>query len=128
MTEKKSFLQRSKKPLIFLGVAVLILIIVVVNMNSNREKTVKVTIEKAGKLNLTALVSASGEVKPKKSINISAMVPGRIVNRQPTPSEDGSIGNMRWAWCWWIRALTIRYDAGGEVRDWERARQMGRDE
>ncbi len=79
MTEKKSFFQRRKKVLIVLGVALLLLIIIVANLNSRREKTVKVTVENIKRQSLTSIISASGEVKPKKSINISAQVPGRIV-------------------------------------------------
>jgi len=39
----------------------------------------KVTVEKAEKHDLTSKISASGEVKPKKNVNISAHIPGRIV-------------------------------------------------
>lgn len=79
MSEKKSFFKRKKK-LLIAGAAVLIIgLIVVFNFQSKREKTVKVTVEKVKKHDLTATVSASGEVKPRKNVNISAHVPGRIV-------------------------------------------------
>jgi HlyD family secretion protein len=68
-----------KKTLIIIGVIALIGVIVILNLSSKREKSVKVTIEKARTRNLTAIVSASGEVKPKKNINISALILGRIV-------------------------------------------------
>jgi HlyD family secretion protein len=68
-----------KKTLIIIGVIALIGVIVILNLSSQREKSVKVTIEKTKTRNLTAIVSASGEVKPKKNINISALILGRIV-------------------------------------------------
>jgi HlyD family secretion protein len=79
MMEKTSFLKRRKKPLIILAVLLVVGVIVVANLRSQREKTVKVTVDKVSKQDLTSIVSASGEVKPKKNINISAQVPGRII-------------------------------------------------
>jgi HlyD family secretion protein len=79
MAEKKSFLIRNRRTIIVLGVLALIAVIVRLNLNSQREKTAKVTIEKVGRTDLTSIISASGEIKPKKNINISAQVPGRII-------------------------------------------------
>jgi HlyD family secretion protein len=79
MPEKKSFFQRRKKTLIFMAVVLVILVVVGLNLRSQREKTVNVTVEKVKKQDLTSIVSASGEVKPKKNVNISAQVPGRII-------------------------------------------------
>jgi len=70
---------KRKKFIIISALCLLIAVIVIANLTSQREKSVKVTLEKASPHNLTALISASGEVKPKKSINISANVPGRII-------------------------------------------------
>ncbi len=79
MTEKASFFKRRKKLLIVLVVLVALGAIVMGNLRSKREKTVRVTVEKAGKQDLTSIISASGEIKPKKNVNISAQVPGRII-------------------------------------------------
>jgi len=57
---------------------IIIGLVILLNLRSKREKTVKVTSEPVKTHDLTSLVSASGEVKPKKNINISAHVPGRI--------------------------------------------------
>ena len=70
---------KRRKAVIISAVCLLIAVIVVANLTSKREKSVKVTIEKASPHDLTSIISASGEVKPKKSINISANVPGRII-------------------------------------------------
>jgi HlyD family secretion protein len=68
-----------KKPIIITLVVVAVVLIVFFNLQSRREKSVKVTVEKAQKHDLTSVISASGEVKPKKNVNISAHVPGRIL-------------------------------------------------
>ncbi len=68
-----------KKFLIFLAVVALIMVIVLVNLQSKREKAVKVSVEKVTRDDLAAVISASGEVKPKKSVNISAQIPGRVI-------------------------------------------------
>jgi HlyD family secretion protein len=54
-------------------------LIVILNLQSQREKAIKVTVEKVEKHDLASTVSASGEIKPKKNVNISAQVPGRII-------------------------------------------------
>ncbi len=79
MAEKKTFFRRRRRTIVFLSVVVVILVVVGINLKSRGEKTVKVTVEKVTKQDLTSVVSASGEIKPKKNINISAQVPGRII-------------------------------------------------
>lgn len=79
MNKKRSFFQRRKKLIIISTVILLIAIIVFFNLRAQREKAIKVTIETLEKHDLTSIVSASGEVKPKKNVNISAHIPGRIV-------------------------------------------------
>ena len=79
MNEKRSFFKRRKKPIIIFAVIFLIGIIIIFNLQSQREKSIKVTVEKVEKHDLISKISASGEVKPKKNVNISAHIPGRIV-------------------------------------------------
>lgn len=78
MNTNKGFLQRRKKPLLIAAVIFIIVVIVFFNMLAQREKAIKVTVEKVKRVNLTSIISASGEVKPKKNVNISAHIPGRI--------------------------------------------------
>jgi HlyD family secretion protein len=94
MTEKQSFFKRRKKPLIVLGILLVLGVVVIANMQARREKTVKVTIEKAGKQDLTAIISASGEIKPKKNINISAQVPGRIIKIGVVEGQEVKAGDF----------------------------------
>jgi HlyD family secretion protein len=69
-----------KKRIFIIAAVILILaVIIFLNFQSQREKALKVTVEKVKKRDLTSIVSASGEVKPKKSVNISAHISGRIV-------------------------------------------------
>ncbi len=68
-----------KKFFIFLSVIALITLIVLFNLRSNREKAIKVSVEKVATQDLSSIISASGEIKPKKSVNISAQIPGRVV-------------------------------------------------
>jgi len=94
MTEKTSFFKLRKKPLIILGVLVVLGVVVIANLQSKREKTVKVTIEKAKRQDLTSIISASGEIKPKKNINISAQVPGRIIKIGVVEGQEVKAGDF----------------------------------
>jgi len=78
MNEKKSFFQRRKRLLIILTAAFVVFLIIFFNLRAQRERTVKVNVEKVTRQDLTSIISASGEVKPKKNVNISAHIPGRI--------------------------------------------------
>jgi len=69
-----------KKKIIITVIAIVIIgLIVLLNYSSQREKSIKVSVEKVKKADLTSIISASGEIKPKKSVNISALIMGRIV-------------------------------------------------
>jgi HlyD family secretion protein len=72
----------SKKARIIAGVAAVVVLAGVVAASVIRDRRSKVTVQtqKVGKLDLVSMVSASGEVKPKKFVNISANVSGRITN------------------------------------------------
>ena len=70
---------KKRKRTVLLAAAIIIIgLVIILNLRSKREKSFKVTSEPVKTHDLTSLVSASGEVKPKKNINISAHVPGRI--------------------------------------------------
>ncbi len=79
MNKKRNFFQRRKKIIIIFAVILFISLIIFFNLRSQREKSIKVTVEKVKRQDLTSITSASGEVKPKKNVNISAHVPGRII-------------------------------------------------
>lgn len=76
MNEKQGFFRRRKKLIIISAVVILIGIIILFNLQSQREKSIKVTVEKVEKHDLTSVVSASGEVKPKKNVDVSTQMTG----------------------------------------------------
>jgi len=78
MNDKKSFFQRKKKAVIIVGAALVLALILIFNLSANRETGLKVTADKVQRQNLKSVISASGEIKPKKNVEISAHVPGRI--------------------------------------------------
>ncbi len=94
MTEKTSFFKRRKKPLIALVVLAALGAIVLANLQSRREKSVKVTVDKVKKQDLTSIISASGEIKPKKNVNISAQVPGRIIKIGVIEGQEVEAGDF----------------------------------
>jgi HlyD family secretion protein len=94
MAEKQGFIQRRKKTLIIVGVVLLVAIVILLNLRSQREKTVRVTMEKVKRQDITSVVSASGEIKPKKNINISAQVPGRIIKIGVEEGDEVKAGDF----------------------------------
>src|SRR6266481_2684775 len=71
----------SKRNRIIGGIAVVLILGSVVGFNVARENSKKVPVQtqKLNKRDLVSLVTASGEVKPKRFVNIGANVSGRIV-------------------------------------------------
>jgi HlyD family secretion protein len=68
-----------RKRVIAGSVAVVILAgVVAYNVNARNRAQVAVQTQKAGRRELVSVVSASGEIKPKRYVNISANVSGRI--------------------------------------------------
>lgn len=79
MAEKKGFFRRRKKLILFFLVIAVIAVIIIFNLQSQREKSIKVSVEKVKKQDMTSVISASGEVKPKKNVNISSQIAGRVI-------------------------------------------------
>jgi HlyD family secretion protein len=61
-----------------LAVGLVLVVVVFVNATRDSRNRVAVQTQKAGKQDLTSIVSASGEVRPKRFVNVSANVSGRI--------------------------------------------------
>jgi len=94
MAEQQGFFKKRKKILILAGVCAAILILIFVNMRTQREKTVRAVVDTVRRQDLTALISASGEIKPKKNVNISAHVPGRIIKIGVVEGEEVRAGDF----------------------------------
>jgi len=99
---------KRKKVIIISVICLLIAVIVIANLTSQREKSVKVTVEKVSPHDLTAIISASGEVKPKKSINISANVPGRITTIAVLEGQTVEAGDFL------LKLDSTQYEANAE--------------
>lgn len=67
-----------KKHWILIAVAVVIAILVVVNLRARRGKGVVVQIEKVAPRDLAMIISASGNIQPKRQVDVSANAMGRI--------------------------------------------------
>ena len=71
-------MSRKKKILIGVGIAVVLAAIVVANIAFKRTEGVTVNAEKVEKRRLESIVTASGKIQPKRSVNISADTSGRV--------------------------------------------------
>jgi len=108
MKEQKNPKSRRKKILIGSAAIVIIGLVVFFNLRAKREKSIKVTLEKAQLHDLTSIVSASGEVKPKKNIEISANVPGRIVKIGVVEGQEVKAGDFL------LKLDSAQYEANAE--------------
>lgn len=99
---------KKKKAIIIMAVVLVIGLIIIFNLSSQREKSVKVTVEKVKRTDLTSVISASGEVKPKKNVNISAHVPGRIVKIGVREGDEVKAGDFL------LKLDSTQYDASAE--------------
>ena len=66
------------KVLVAAGAAVLIVGLVVISAGARRDRGQDVRFEKVGRRDLVAAVTASGKIQPKKKVDISADITGRI--------------------------------------------------
>ena len=73
-------MSRNKKILIGVGVLAILGAIAFANFKFKRTEGVTVNTEAIKKRNLEAIVSASGKIQPKRSVNISADTMGRVTN------------------------------------------------
>jgi HlyD family secretion protein len=80
--------------------------VVAVNVIRDRRSKVTVQTQKAGRQDLVSIVSASGEVKPKKFVNISANVSGRITHLSVQEGDAVQKGQVL------ARIDSTRFEAG----------------
>ena len=75
-----------KKVIIFGSIAVAVVGLVAVNAASGGDKGASVRMEEVGRCDLVATVTASGQIEPKRSVDISSDITGRITY---IPVEEG---------------------------------------
>jgi HlyD family secretion protein len=71
---------RKKKILIGVGIVVVLAAVAFANIKFKRTEGITVNTEAIQKRQLEAIVSASGKIQPKRSVNISADMMGRVTN------------------------------------------------
>src|SRR5881409_120371 len=71
-------MSKRSKVLVGAGAAVLIVGLVVISAGARRDRGQEVRFEKVGRRDLVAAVTASGKIQPKKKVDISADITGRI--------------------------------------------------
>src|SRR6266568_2151824 len=71
-------MSKRNKVLVGAGVGALLIVLVVVSASANRDSGVNVRFEKVGRGDEVAAVTASGKIQPKKKVDISADITGRI--------------------------------------------------
>jgi HlyD family secretion protein len=71
-------MSKRNKVLLGAGGAVLLVVLVVVSASAKREKGIEVRFEQVGRRDLVAAVTASGKIQPKKKVDVSADITGRV--------------------------------------------------
>src|SRR5437660_11676209 len=71
-------MSKRNKVLLGGGGAVLLIVLVMVSASAKREKGIEVRFETVGRRDLVAAVTASGKIQPKKKVDVSADITGRI--------------------------------------------------
>jgi len=101
----------SRKKKIGLAVAAVVVLGAIVAVNVSRDGRSKVVVQtqKVGRKDLVSVVSASGEIKPHRYVNISSNVSGRIVDLRVKEGEAVKKGQVL------ARIDSTRYEAGARV-------------
>ena len=100
----------SKRTRIVLGVTAVLVIVGVVafNVTKDRRNKIPVQTQKVARRDLVSTVSASGEIKPKKFVNVAADVSGRITDLYVKEGDTVRRGQML------ARIDATRLEAGKE--------------
>ena len=71
-------MSKRNKVLLGGGGVVLLVVLVMVSTSAKRDKGIEVRFEQVGRRDLVAAVTASGKIQPKKKVDVSADITGRI--------------------------------------------------
>lgn len=98
----------SKRTRIVIGVVAVVTLgaIVAVNVTKDRRNRITVQTQKVGRQDLVSVVTASGEVRPRKYVNISANVSGRITHLYVREGDTVKAGQVV------ARIDSTRFEAG----------------
>ncbi|MBW3661428.1 MAG: biotin/lipoyl-binding protein, partial [Gemmatimonadetes bacterium] len=84
----------TRKTWLLIGGAAVVVLLIVASVMTSRESGLEVEYEEVAHRNLTAIVSASGEIEPKQSVSISATTPGEVVRIGVTEGQRVSKGDF----------------------------------
>ena len=87
-------MSRGKKILIGIAVAALLAIMAILALRSGREDMVEVRTEQVARKDLVARVSATGYIEPKRLVDISADVSGRVVELNVEEGDEVDEGDL----------------------------------
>src|SRR5467141_4452150 len=76
--EDRGAMSKRNKVLLGTGIGALVVVLILVSASAKREKGIEVRFEQVGRRDLVAAVTASGKIQPKKKVDISADITGRI--------------------------------------------------
>lgn len=84
----------TRRTWLLIGGAILVVLLIVASVMTSRESGLEVEYEEVTHRDLTAIVSASGEIEPKQSVSISATTPGEVVRIGVTEGQRVSRGDF----------------------------------
>jgi HlyD family secretion protein len=87
-------MSRGKKILIGVGVAAVLAIMAIAALRSGRSEAVEVRTEEVARKDLVARVSATGYIEPKRLVDISADVSGRVVELNVEEGDEVEEGDL----------------------------------
>jgi HlyD family secretion protein len=67
-----------RKHVLFIALAVVVVVLVLVNLRARRERALPVQAEAVTKRDLSMVISASGSIRPKRSVDVSASTIGKV--------------------------------------------------
>lgn len=99
----------AKKKFLFIGAGLVVVVgLVALSAAKRRQPTVEVRLEKVAKRDLVSIVTASGKIQPKKKVDVSSDITGRIVS---LPVKEGDMVQRGQVM---VRIDPTQYEAGVE--------------
>jgi HlyD family secretion protein len=84
-----------KRKILLIGLGVVVLGgFVSLSASRNREPSVEARIEKVTRRDLTAIVTASGKIEPKRKVDVSSDITGRIVSLPVREGDQVTVGDV----------------------------------
>src|SRR6266850_2630199 len=78
--EDQADMSKRNKVLLGSGIGALVIVLILVSASAKRDKGIEVRFETVGRKDLVAAVTASGKIQPKKKVDVSADITGRITS------------------------------------------------